>query len=206
MRFRTIDVQTVTNWVGRVLRFDFTAFDEIRDEPSATTPAVLIVLVGSFIAGFGSWLWALQHDNFPNVDAAEVFIKSLLVGGMIQTAVWFVWVYLVYQVLSRGYGHQTTFPELVRTMGLAFSPIVFSVLVAITVLALPFGLASFALMFLFTNIAIQQTTGADMRESSMANITGFVVFLVVMGMFANVAEIEPFGGVAPGILFFSLDF
>ena len=91
-------------------------------------------------------------------------------------------------------------------MGLAFAPIVFSVLVAITVLAMPFGLASFALVFLFTNIAIQQTTGADTRESSMANITGFVVFLVVMGMFANVAEIEPFGGVAPGILFFSLDF
>jgi len=206
MRFRTIDVPTVTSWVGRVLRFDFTAFDEIRDEVSATTPAVLIVLAGSFIAGFGSFLWALQHDNFPNVDVAEVFIKSMLVGGMIQTAVWFVWVYLVYQVLTRGYGHQISFAELVRPMGLAFSPIVFSVLVAITVLAMPFGLASFALVFLFTNIAIQQTTGADIRETSMANITGFVVFLVVMGMFANVAEIEPFGGVAPGILFFSLDF
>ena len=206
MRFRTIDVQTVANWVGRVLRFDFTAFDEIRDEASATAPAVLIVLVGSFIAGFGSWLWALQHDTIGDIDAAEVFIKSMVLGGMIQTAVWFLWVYLVYQVLTRGYGHPTTFVELVRPMGLAFSPIVFSVLVAITVLALPFGIASFALTFLFTNIAIQQTTGADTREMAMANITGFVVFVVVMGMFANVAEIEPFGGVAPGILFFSLDF
>ena len=203
MRFRTIDVPTVTNWVGRVLRFDFTAFDEIRDERSATTPAVLIVLAGSFIAGFGSWLWALQLDS---IGTAEVFVKSMLVGGMIQTAVWFVWVYLVFQVLTRGYGHATTFPELVRTMGLAFSPIVFSVLIAVTVLAIPFGIVSFGMVFLFTNIAIQQTSGADIRETSMANVTGFVAFAVVMGMFANVAEVGAVGGVAPGVLFFALDF
>ncbi|MFQ5473918.1 MAG: hypothetical protein ACE5FA_13690 [Dehalococcoidia bacterium] len=203
MRFRTIDVQTVANWVGRVLRFDFTAFDEIRDEASATTPAVLIVLAGSFVAGFGSWLWTLQLDS---ISTAEVFVKSMLVGGMIQTAVWFVWVYLVFQVLTRGYGHATTFPELVRTMGLAFSPIVFSVLIAVTVLAIPFGIVSFGMVFLFTNIAIQQTSGADIRETSMANVTGFVAFAVVMGMFANVAEVGSVGGVAPGVLFFALDF
>lgn len=206
MRFRTINVQTVTGWVGRVLRFDFTAFDEVRDEQAATSASVLIVLAGSFIAGVGSWLWALQNDNLTDVDSAETFVKSLLLGGIIQTAVWFLWVYLVYQVLTRGYGHATGFPELVRVMGLAFAPIVYSILIAVDALAVPFGVISLGMTFLFTNIGIQQTTGANVRETTMANVTGFAAFVVVMGVFANVAEVGPFGGVAPGILFFSLDF
>lgn len=209
MRFRTIDVGTVAGWVGRVLRFDFSVFDEVRDENAATAPAVLIVLIGSFIAGFGTVLWAFQNDDLEGVSAGEVFIKAQLFGSMAQTAVWFGWVYLVHLMLTRGYGYVVTLPQLIRTMGLAFSPIIFSILVGLTVLAVPFGVASFALIFLFTNIAIHQTTGADVREATMANITGFLAFVVFMGMFANVAEVGPnggYGGVAPGILFFSLDF
>lgn len=209
MRFQTINVQTVAGWVGRVLRFDFSAFDEIRDEQSATAPAVLIVLAGSFIAGLGTVLWAFQHDDFEGVSAGEVFIKAALVGSMVQTVVWFGWVYLAYLILSRGFGHVVTLPDLIRPMGLAFSPIILSILVGLAVLSVPFGLVSFGLVFLFTNIAILQTSGADLREATMANITGFIVFVVFMGMFANVGEVGPeggFGGVAPGILFFSLDF
>lgn len=206
MRFHSMNVQTLAAWVGRVLRFDFSAFNEIRDERSATAPAVLIVLAGSFIAGFGTVLWAFQHDQFEGVSAGEVFIKAALLGSLTQTAVWFAWVYLVHLTLTKGYGHVINFPDLVRPMGLAFAPIVFSVLIGLSVLAIPFGVASFALIFLFNNVAIEQTTGADLREATMANITGFLAFVVFMGMFANVAEIANFGGVAPGILFFSLDF
>lgn len=209
MRFGTMNVQTVAGWVGRVLRFDFSAFDEIRDERTATAPAVLIVLGGSFIAGLGVVLWAFQHDDLPEISAGEVFIKAALLGSLMQATVWFGWVYLVHLMLTRGYGHVVAFSDLVRPMGLAFSPIIFSILVGLSVLAVPFGLASFVLVFLFTNIAIQQTTGADLREATMANITGFLAFVVFMGMFANVAEVGTgggVGGVAPGILFFSLDF
>lgn len=201
-----MNVQTVTGWVGRVLKFDFSAFDEIRDERAATAPAVLIVLAGSFIAGFGSFVWGLQNDNLIGVDSGEMFVKSLVLGGIIQTAVWGLWVYLVFQILGRGYGHTIEFQELLRVMGLAFSPIVFSVLVAVDALAVPFGVMSLALTFLCTNIGIQMASGADLRETTMANVTGFAAFVVVMGVFANVAEVGSFGGVAPGILFFSLDF
>lgn len=206
MRFRSINAQVVSGWVGRVLRFDFSAFDEIRDEHSATAPAVMIVLFGSFVAGLGTMLWGLQNDDLADVSSGEVFIKSTIVGTMIQTVVWFLWAYLVYQVLTRGYGHVIGFPELVRVMGLGFSPIIFSILIAVDALAIPFGVISLGLAFLITNIGIQQTTGADARETTMANVTGFSAFVVVMGVFANIAEVGPFGGVAPGILFFSLDF
>ncbi len=205
MRFQSANWQTVGGWVARILRTDFSAFDEIRSEPSATLAALLVVLVAGVFAGFGSWLWALQHSEFRGIDGGEVFLKSLVIGSMVQTAVWLLWVYLVYQVLARGYGAQLDFGELLRSMGFAFSPVALSILIAITNLAVPFGVLSLGMALLFTNVAIQQAAGTEVRETTLANLTGFGAFLIVMGVFANIAEVGTFGGIAPGILFFSLD-
>ena len=202
MRFQSTNFRTVTAWVGRLLRLDLSAFEEIRSDPSATTGAVVVVLAASVFAGFGSWFWALQTDG---IDATEVFIKSLVLGSIIQTFVWFLWVYLVYQVLVRAYGARTDFAELTRTMGFAFAPVSLSVLIAITVFAVPIGVIAFAMAILFTNAAIQAASDAEAREATMANITGFASFAIVMGVFANILEVSRVGGLAPGLFFFSLD-
>jgi len=205
MRVQNSDFRTVAGWVGRVLRLDFSAFDEARAQPSATLSAVIVVLAASVCAGFGSWLWALQHRQFRGVDGLEVFLKSLLAGSLIQTAVWFLWVYLVYQILARGYGSRMDFGELTRAMGLAFAPVAINILVGITNLAVPFGVMGYGMALLFSNAAIQQVSGTGVRETTLANLSGFGAFLIVMGVFANIAEVGTFGGLAPGLLFFSLD-
>ncbi len=204
LRTQGATFQTATSWVWRIFRLDFSVFDEIRSDSTATTAAVLTVLASSLLAGLGSWLWALQHD-FPSIDGAEVLVKSTILGGLIQTGLWFLWVYLVDLVLVRGYGARISFTDLVRTMGFAFVPVSLSVLVAIPPLAIPIGVISFGMALLFTNIAIQQVSGSDVREATLANLTGFGAFAVVLGICANLAEVGTFGGLAPGIFFFSLD-
>ena len=202
MRSQSTSVQTVSNWLSRVLRLDFSAFDEIRQERYATTPAILIVLVSSLFAGLGSWLWAVQYDG---TDKTEIFVKSLILGSVIQTAAWFLWVYLVFQVLARGYHLQLDFAELTRTMGFAFAPVALSLLIVIQSLAVPFGVIAFGMALLFTNIAVQSASNAEVREATMANLTGFGAFAIVMGVCANISEVGTLGGLAPGIFFFSLD-
>jgi hypothetical protein len=201
MNYQRTNLQTVGGWVSRLLRFDFTAFEEIRADPPATSAAVLVVIAASVLAGIGSWLWAIQSD----LDGTEVFIKSLVLGAIIQTIVWFLWVYVSYQVLTRAYGVRADFAELTRTMGFAFAPIGFSILIVIQGFAVPFGLIAFSLAVLISNSAIQYATDVDVREATMANVTGFSAFVIVMGIFANIAEVSTAGGLAPGILFFSLD-
>src|SRR3972149_4970758 len=142
MKLQGTNLQTVGSWLGRLLRLDLSVLDEIRSQPPATTAAVGVVLAASVLAGVGSWLWALFVE--APVPAGKVFIKSLLLGSIIQTMVWFLWVYLTYQVLVRAYGARTTFAELIRTMGFAFAPVALSVLIAITVFAVPFGVIPFA--------------------------------------------------------------
>jgi hypothetical protein len=205
MKLQKTNLHTVGSWVGRLLSLDFSVLDDIRAEPAATTSAVGVVLVASLMAGFGSWLWALQSTELRGIDTAEVFIKSLLLGSIIQTAVWLLWVYLTYQILVRAYGAHTQFPELTRIMGFAFAPVGLSLLIAVKTLAIPFGVIAFAVTVLITNIAVQETTKAGARETTIANLSGFTVFAIVMGVFANIAEVSTLGGLAPGIFFFSLD-
>jgi len=202
MSFQSANLQSVSGWVGRLLRLDLSVFDEVRSDPSATAGAVIVVAIASVFAGIGSWLWAVRTEP---IDAGDVLVKSLVLGSMLQTVVWFLWVYIVYQVLVRGYGVRADFYELIRTMGFAFAPVALSILIVITNLAVPFGVASLALAVLLTSAAIQSASSAHPQQALTANITGFTVFAVVMGIMANIAEVNTVGGLAPGLFFFSLD-
>jgi hypothetical protein len=185
-------------------RMDFTVFEDARNERTGTAGAVLIVLSASIVAGIGTVIWASQHD-YDGLDPAPIFLKAAIAGGLLQTAFWaFFWVYMSQWVLLR-LGAKVVYPELIRTMGVAFVPMYLSLLVGIKPLAVPFGVFSLGLCFLYSNVAIEQTADVTAREATFANIVGFGAFLLFMGVLANVAEAGTFGGLAPGILFFSLD-
>jgi hypothetical protein len=192
-------------WLGRLVRFDYTVFEELRSDRSATPTALVIVLSCGVLGGIGTWLWALQHDDFAGVDVIEVLLKAVIAGSIIQTAVWFTWVYITYMLVARVYGSAVTFGELTRVMGFAFAPVALNILVAIAPLAIPFGLLSFGATLLLTSAAVEHTAEVEPRQAMLATLAGFGVFLIFMGAFANVMEVATFGGLAPGLLFFSLD-
>src|SRR5688572_1003253 len=171
-RRRSVGYQTIGSWLLRLTRLDFSVFEEIRAESTATAGAIGIVLTASLTAGVGSWLWAMQHDDLE-LDTAGVFLKTVLAGGLIQTGVWMIWVYISHWVLTRTMASQVEYPELARTMGLGFAPVFLSLLVAISPLAVPFGVLSLALTMLFSNVAVEVATGVSPREATIANLAGF---------------------------------
>jgi hypothetical protein len=192
-------------WLGRLIRLDFTVFEELRTDRSATPTALAIVFVSGFLGGVGTVIWAMQHDDFVGLDTTDVILKSLLLGSIIQAAVWFTWVYITYMIVARIYGSPVLFSELIRTMGFAFAPVALSVFIAVAPLAIPFGLMAFGGALLITSAAVEHTAEVEQKQAMLATLAGFMVFLVFMGAFANVMEEATFGGLAPGILFFSLD-
>ena len=194
--------QVLAGWLGRVARLDFSVFEEVKTERTATASAVLVVFGASLLAGIGSWIWALQHGEY-GLGGGEVLLKSVLGGTLVQTGVFFVWVYLSYVVLTHIFGAKVFFQELIRTMGLAFAPVGMSLFVAVAPLAVPFGVFSLGLAFVVENAAIQRASGVTEREAMFANLGGFAAFLVFMGAFANVLKVAEFGGLAPGIFFFT---
>ena len=163
---------------------------------------MIVVGVASFMAGLGSWIWAVQE---PRVDSLDVFVRSLIIGSFFQVLAWFLWVYLVYQILGRVYGAHTDFRELIRVMGFAFAPVGLTILIALQSLAVPIGVIFWMATLLMSNVAIQSTTTANNQQVMISNIVAFASFAIVMGFLANIAEVAWVGGLAPGLFFFALD-
>jgi hypothetical protein len=161
MSYQAANLRTISGWVGRLLRLDLTVFEEIRSDPSATLGAIIVVAVASVLAGIGSWLWAVQTRG---VDGAEVFYKSLVVGSILQTLAWFIWVYFVFQVLARGYGARTDIFELIRTMGFAFAPVGLSILIAVPNFTVPFGVISLTGAVLLIQRRTAAGPGGELRR------------------------------------------
>ena len=209
MSYQAANLRSISGWVVRLLRLDLSVFDEIRSDPSATPGAIIVVAAASVMAGIGSWLWAVQTRN---VDGAEVFVKSLVVGSILQTLAWFIWVYFVFQVLARGYGARTDIFELIRTMGFAFAPVGLGIFIAVNGFTVPFGVISLTGAVLLTYFAIQSSSSAEPQQVMVANFTGFLLFAVVMGVLANIWGVgqvgggPTIGGLSPGLFFFDLDF
>jgi hypothetical protein len=135
----------------------------------------------------------------------EAFFKTFILGGIFMAALWLLWVYISAMILSRVFGAGADMNRMIRTTGLAFAPMAISLLVVISVLAVPFGVIAVATTLLLTNAAIQATTDAQPHQVVIANLAGFAVFALVLGILANIGQIYDRGGLAPGIFFFSLN-
>lgn len=193
----------MATWLTRLVRQDFTVMDDVGRDATATAPALLLVAVSSFLAGLGSWLW-WSFEDLPK--GGDVFVRSFIIGSLVQVAVWFAWVYIVYTVLAQVFRLQVDLTRLTRSMALAFAPVALSVLVFISILAIPIGVISLAWAFLMSFVAINSAAPtASQAQAIQANLLGFAVFAVVMGILANVAEGTFTPGIAPGIFLFSLN-
>jgi hypothetical protein len=161
-----------------------------------------VAVVASFLSGLGSWLWWTFQD-FPK--GGDVFVKSFIVGSILQVGVWFLWVYIAAMVLSRGLGVAADLNRMIRTMGLAFAPMAIAVLMLISFLTVPFGVIAVGATLVLSYVAIQAATDAQPQQVMLATIVGFVIFAVILGILANVSDVYNTGGLAPGLFFFSLN-
>jgi hypothetical protein len=208
MGFQSTGFQNLGNWLARLVRLDLTVFDDMKDDAAATAPALAVMLVASFAAGLGSLLWWITRDFGPGADSktGEAFLKTFVLGGIFQAALWLAWVYIAAMLLSRVFGAGADLNRMLRTMGLAFAPMVITILMIIDILAVPFAVIGLGATLLLSNAAIQASTDAEPRQVIIANLAGFFVFAIVLGILGTVAQIGDVGGIAPGIFFVPLDF
>jgi hypothetical protein len=206
MEFQSAGFQNIGNWLGRLIRLDLTVFDDVKDDAAATAPALVVMVVASFAAGLGSWLWWVTLD-FPLVSDknGEAFLKTFILGGILQAALWLAWVYIAAMLLSRVFGAGADLNRMMRTMGLAFAPMVITILMVIDILAVPFAVIALGATLLLSNAAIQASTDAKPQQVILSNLAGFVVFAIVLGILGNVAQIYDIGGISPGVFFTPLE-
>jgi len=203
MEFQGASFQNLGSWLLKLARLDLSVFDDVKDDVSATVPTLTVAVVASFLSGLGSWLWWIFQD-FPK-GGSDVFVKSFLLGSILQVGVWFLWVYIAAMILSRGLGVTADLNRLLRTMGLAFAPMAIAVLMFIAFFAIPFGVIAVGATLVLSYVAIQAATDAEPQQVMLANVIGFVIFAVILGLLSNLSEVYNTGGLAPGLFFFNLN-
>ncbi len=171
--------QVLTSRLMRLVRLDTSVFDEVRLDASATIPSVAVAVVATFLAGLGGWIWWIMQDFG---DSGKVLMQSLILGSIFSIALWVVWLLIVYVLLTQVFKAQADIQQLARTMGMAAAPLAISVLMFIPVLDFGIGLASLALLFGLTTIAIQASTSASAGQVLICNAAGFAIWAIVLAL------------------------
>jgi hypothetical protein len=188
-----MDFEVVVSRLLRLARLDTTVFDEVRMDPAATASSFFVVAAATFAAGIGGWLWWVQkYDS----DEGRVFVQSVILGSLFAMGLWLVWLFIAYVLLTQVFRERADLQQLIRTMGMASAPLALSLLLLIPGINFGLGLASIALFFGLTTIAIQSVTTAEPAKVLTANAAGFAVWAIVLTLLVDVQSESFF---APGI-------
>lgn len=198
-----MDLQVILSWLRRLVNLDMSVFDEARTNPGATLPGVLIAGAAMLIAGIGGWLWWVVQD-YPAGDdsplpATDVLVHSGIIGAALATVLWgFIWLLLVYVMLTQVFRARAYVEQLLRVMGLAATPMALMGLMFIPGVSFAIGATSLALTAALTNVAVKSVTTADNAQVLIANAFGFFVWSAALTLLAS--AVEPH---APGIFLFN---
>ena len=190
----SIDVGILTERLRRLVSLDTSVFEEVRDDPAATTPSVFVAIAATFIAGLGGWVWWLVQDFG---DSGKLFFQSVILGSLFSLALWIVWLFVAWAVLTQVFREETDWQQMLRTMGLATAPLALSGLMFIPAIDFGIALASVALFFGLTSVAIQAVTTANPARALVANLAGFAVWAIVLTLLVGSDT-----WLAPGIFVF----
>ena len=190
-----VNAQTIVVWLRRLIALDTKVFDDVKNSPNATIPAVIVAAAATFIAGIGGWLWWIVRDYG---HAGDVLFKSAVLGSLFSIALWALWLGLVYVMLSQVFRERVYLEQLLRVMGLAATPLALMGLMFIPGLDFGIALASIGLLFGLTGIAIQSVTTADPARVLVSNLVGFTVWSCALTLLVSSSN-----AYAPGIFLFN---
>ena len=139
--------------VRRLAALDTSVFDEVRDQPGETVPALLVVVVATFLAALGGWIW-LEID-IDGLDTGKIVVKELLLDSIFSILLWGVWVLVTQAVLTTLFRVPTPPLALVRTMGYAAAPLALTVAMLIPTVSFGIGFVVLVIWFALTGSAVQ---------------------------------------------------
>ena len=190
------DPQTVLQWLRRLVNLDTRVFEDVRTNPAATIPAVLVAAVSLLLSGVGGWLWWMLQDYG---GAGDVFVESTIFGSLLALVLWgLAWLLVTFVVLTQVLRERVYLEQLLRVMGLAMVPLALSIFMFVPGISLGVGVASLALTFGLTTIAIQSVTTADPAQVLIANAAGFLLWAAVLTL-----VVSPENPLAPGVFLFN---
>ena len=170
------------NRIRRLTFLDFTVLDEVRFDSRATFPSLAVASTSMIFLGLGGWLWWLSSGLG---DVRTVLIKSMLMGSFFSLALWLCWLVVAYLILKRYTDKPINAEELIRSAGIAASPLALGIFMVIPNISFGIGILTIAAWVLTTNEAIERVSGITGRPVLLANLAGFSLWAICMSLLAT---------------------
>lgn len=201
-----MDTQVILDRLQRfLLKLDTGVFEEMRDDATATIPALIIAAVSCLLFGLGGWLW-WWVQGYANLsaggqipDKTKIFLESWILGSIFAFALWLVWIGVAYVVLVNLFHYSADLTRMIRSCSLATIPLILGILLFIPGINLAVGIAALALFFLLMDIGIQVSLDAPPGHVIVSTFAGFVVFSIVLSVLVTKSD-----GLAPNVFLFRL--
>ncbi|GIW11975.1 MAG: hypothetical protein KatS3mg061_3032 [Dehalococcoidia bacterium] len=178
--------------IGRVLRLDRAVFNEVEADTTATGQAWTVVILATLSTALGGFLRELVAGG--GVGRPILGLVSGLIIGLVG---FLIWAFVVYFVGTRFFGGRADYAEMIRTLGFAYSPNIFSIVAAVPVigglLALLVSLWGIVAGFL----AVREGLDLDTTKAILTIIISVVVlFLFTVIVTAVLATLGAIVGLA----------
>jgi hypothetical protein len=173
---------TTLRRLRRLAMLDLRVLDEVRLDPAATLPAVLVAVTSLAALGLGGWAWWVMSGLG---DRWGVLLSSVILGTGFASAAWVAWLIVVYAVLNRMTRVPLDVGALLRAAGFASLPLWLALLMVARPVAFGIGLTALAAWVAATQIAVQRASGRTGSEVFIANIAGFATWAVIMSLLAS---------------------
>lgn len=173
----------------RAAKLDSSLYNEVEQDVSATSQALIVVVLVAVLSGIGGLILALTIP-FLGLGGG---VRGLITGIISALIAWAVWSLVTYWVGTSFFGGKATYGELLRCLGFAYTPSALGFFVFIPGLGplIAFIGSVWALVAMVIGIreALDVTTG----KAVITAIIGFVIMLIVTALLGAVGLVGPMG-------------
>lgn len=166
----------------RLATLDAAALDDLRTNPAATVPALLVAVLGLLALGVGGWLWWVASGLG---DTGGVFVKTVGLGTAFGLVGWLVWLLVIYLVMRQLAGVILPVEELLRMAGFAAAPLLLALAMVVPAVSFGVGLVALAGWVAATQLAVERTAGRGGIDVMLANLAGFAAWAVMMSLLSS---------------------
>ncbi len=155
---------------------DKSLYEEVERDTTATTQALMVVIIVSLASGIGGAVRAIFAGH-PGLAV------SGLIGGLIMAIImWAVWSLVVYFVGTSVFGGTATPGEVLRVVGFAYTPNTLSIVSFIPILGGLIALIASIWTLVAGVVAVRQALDVDTTKAILTIIIAAIVVFVVMAI------------------------
>lgn len=173
-------MSTSSSLINRMIRaskLQVALYEEVEADSSATSQAVLAVIVVSILSGIGSAIGAIFQGGGLRI------IWGLLGGIVASLLGWLAWsffTWLLGTTVFKGKETKASMGELMRTIGFAYSPGVFRLFSFIPVLGPIISFATMVWSLIAGVIAVRQALDFSTGRAIGTCIVGWIIYVIVV--------------------------